>query len=109
MFVICSISENWAICCIDWVGSWLLVGSWFWSWATNSLRKSSLPMIPASEFFAWVLAAGVPEDVGGMYVIWCVGGSWDQARTSTSRPPGRAIVVSAGSGSVWAAALLWAP
>src|SRR5919197_624215 len=43
-----------------------LDGSWCWSWATNSLRKSSLPSSPLLPVAAWVLGSGAPEEMGGV-------------------------------------------
>src|SRR3954471_23591973 len=46
MLVICSSVENdaiWPIMSLSCIG---FIGSWCWSWATMSFRKSSLPSVP---------------------------------------------------------------
>ena len=62
MLVTCSSVENEAI----WpMKSWSCIGfmgSWCWSWATNSLRNSSLPSSAFLPPAAWVVAAGVLVD-----------------------------------------------
>ena len=59
MFVSCSSDENcasWDINCELSVG---LLGSWCWSCATSSLRKSSLPSTAVGELLVTLVVGGM--------------------------------------------------
>src|SRR4051795_977884 len=66
-FVICSSVENEAIWPMNSPSAIGFIGSWCCSWATKSLRKSSLP----SDFclVAWLPAVGVPAPAIGVVVM----------------------------------------
>src|SRR5919197_593857 len=72
MLVICSSVENDAIChnmAAQFMG---FIGSWCWSWATKSLRKSSFPIAPLTASFGSI--SSVVRILGVSVLIVLMGG-----------------------------------
>src|SRR3954453_22795292 len=82
MLVVCSRVENCAIWAMNSLLSVGFIGSWFCIWATNSLRKSSLPrdfvvevcdvvdgepwpVTEVTEVIGWLLGEDVHQDAVG--------------------------------------------
>jgi len=103
MFVVCSSWENWAIWPMKSVSLVGLSGSWFFSWPTSNLRKSSLPRIVPTAVAALGVAVVPVVPVAGAVVFGTVGivlAFARQARTSTSTPFGSSRVLATVGSSV---------